>query len=193
MICPNCKNEVNEEEILCPNCSYNIQADKKESTITQIKKEINKNKDKNKKYTEMERELNPIIRVILKLIYFATFYLFLFVPIIIMTLTTKTKEISADFVSYRETSQGYVALYKFEVNNKEEFFEVQFSNDKDEILDKYPVLIYDEMDEKKEKTICILILIGTISITGFVRCKSIKFFYKKKLERENKYEMSKLQ
>lgn len=172
MVCPNCHKEVDDEIILCPNCSYNIPADNKDNSLGFIKKQLNKYT----KYTEMEKSLNSSMRVMIIVLILFIFFVSTYLAIIIFPFSEIT-ELNAKFSFYRKTREGYVGVYKYEIDGKEETIESKYYYDKDIIPNQYHVVITKENNNNK-KIFTIIISIEAL-IVFLVRNKLVKVCYKK--------------
>ena len=115
MICPNCKKDIPDSSILCPECSYNVtDYDKQETFIESLKNTMQKKKEVG------DRVLAPVGGskfITSKLVLFGIFNLIQFifvVPILCLIgiyLISSSKATEYKLVDYESRNGGYIGVY----------------------------------------------------------------------------------
>lgn len=137
MKCPNCNNEIDNDTILCPNCSYNVHADDKK---------IDLNTD----------EFKGTIKkgfTLLKIMIAAPFIfvgLFILSPVISSGLKAITYEkTDAILVNYETSSIGVCGVYSYEVDGKTYEMNSSVCEEKVEDLEEVHPIMYDKKSPSK--------------------------------------------
>ena len=193
MICNNCKKEIPDDTILCPNCSYNVTIDKyDDSVLGEMKKMMDKRREKNEKHIRTRNPYKKYLLIVLIIV------LLIQAVLIRYLASNKVRYIDYDgyLVEYVKENNQYTGIYEYERiyeyesnNEKIRVTYDQYFNTKEEVPKEILIHVPDErwwFDEHYD--VFFLLIFGPYIILAVIST-ALDIKYKKKL-RENNYEVS---
>ena len=184
MKCPNCKQEIPDDTILCPNCTYNVtDYDKDESFLETVKNVMNKKREVTSKVNSVVPIAAPLASRFILMFIISIIQSIVVVPIILVLglfLFSSYGDTKYKLVSYESKNGGYVGVYVSEKNSNKRLEVDDVYQTKEEVPQEY------YFDVKKDTPIIpILVFLGIVILVEILVIRAVIKAYKKYKNRQD--------